>query len=136
MDRKVHGNLHRARDDPGHVRPAAGARRGDVQPGGAGTERWGCVHGDTESGTMKFVLAAALLAMPLIWIALPLPQGLTAPPVVASVTLEDRNGLVLRSTRSGDGSLQRWLSLGEIDPDVLETFVASEDRRFYEHHGV
>src|SRR6266496_864107 len=85
---------------------------------------------------MRFVLAAALLVMPLIWIALPLPHGLTAPPVVASLTLEDRNGLVLRSTRAGDGSLQRWLSLGEIDPDVLEAFVASEDHRFYEHRGV
>ncbi|HYU10010.1 MAG TPA: penicillin-binding protein 1C [Gemmatimonadales bacterium] len=85
---------------------------------------------------MKFVLAAAFLATPLIWIALPLPQGLTAPPVVSSLTLEDRNGLVLRSTRAGDGSLQRWLSLGEIDPDVLEAFVASEDHRFYEHRGV
>src|SRR6266704_2426743 len=85
---------------------------------------------------MRFVLAAALLVMPLIWIALPLPHGLTAPPVVASLTLEDRNGLVLRSTRAGDGSLQRWLSLGEIDPDVLEAFVAGEDHRFYDHHGV
>ena len=82
---------------------------------------------------------AAVLAMLLcagIWIALPLPTGLTAPPSVASVTLEDRNGLVLRSTRTGAGALQRWLSLGEIDPDVLESFIAGEDHRFYEHHGV
>ena len=71
-----------------------------------------------------------------IWIALPLPRTLTSPPRVASVTLEDRNGLVLRSTRAGDGSLQRWLRLGEIDPDLLEAFVAGEDHRFYEHHGV
>jgi len=71
-----------------------------------------------------------------IWVALPLPPGLTSPPRVASLTLEDRNGLVLRSTRAGDGSLQRWLSLAEIDPDLLEAFVAGEDRRFYDHHGV
>ncbi len=71
-----------------------------------------------------------------IWIALPLPRTLTSSPRVASVTLEDRNGLVLRSTRAGDGSLQRWLRLGEIDPDLLEAFVAGEDHRFYEHHGV
>ena len=71
-----------------------------------------------------------------IWIALPLPRTLTSPPRVASVTLEDRNGLVLRSTRAGDGSLQRWLRLGEIDPDLLEAFVAGEDHRFYQHHGV
>jgi len=71
-----------------------------------------------------------------IWIALPLPRALTSPPRVASLTLQDRNGLVLRSTRAGDGSLQRWLRLGEIDPDLLEAFVAGEDHRFYEHHGV
>jgi penicillin-binding protein 1C len=71
-----------------------------------------------------------------IWVALPLPRTLTSPPRVASLTLEDRNGLVLRSTRAGDGSLQRWLSLGEIDPDLLEAFVAGEDHRFYDHHGV
>jgi penicillin-binding protein 1C len=71
-----------------------------------------------------------------IWIALPLPGTLTSPPRVASLTLQDRNGLVLRSTRAGDGSLQRWLRLGEIDPDLLEAFVAGEDHRFYEHHGV
>jgi len=71
-----------------------------------------------------------------VWVALPLPSALTSPPRVASLTLEDRNGLVLRSTRAGDGSLQRWLSLAEIDPDLLEAFVAGEDHRFYEHHGV
>ena len=70
------------------------------------------------------------------WVALPLPRALTSPPRVASVTLEDRNGLVLRNTRAGDGSLQRWLALAEIDPDLLEAFVAGEDHRFYEHHGV
>lgn len=70
------------------------------------------------------------------WVAVPLPRALTSPPRVASLTLEDRNGLVLRSTRAGDGSLQRWLSLAEIDPDLLEAFVAGEDHRFYDHHGV
>src|SRR5436190_12717202 len=81
-------------------------------------------------------IAAAWLGGAGIWIALPLPRTLTSPPRVASVTLEDRNGLVLRSARAGDGSLQRWLRLGEIDPDLLEAFVAGEDHRFYQHHGV
>ena len=79
---------------------------------------------------------SAVLLWAGVWVALPLPRALTAPPRVASLTLEDRNGLVLRSTRAGDGSLQRWLSLAEIDPDLLEAFVAGEDHRFYEHHGV
>jgi penicillin-binding protein 1C len=71
-----------------------------------------------------------------VWVALALPSGLTAPSQLSSLTLEDRNGLVLRSTRAGDGTLQRWLALGEIDPDLIETFIASEDRRFFEHAGV
>ncbi len=78
----------------------------------------------------------AILLCAGIWIALPLPAALTTPPSVASLTLEDRNGLVLRSTRTGTGALQRWLALGEIDPDLLEAFIAGEDHRFYEHHGV
>jgi penicillin-binding protein 1C len=82
-------------------------------------------------GTLSAVLLGAG-----VWVALPLPSALTSPPRVASLTLEDRNGLVLRSTRAGDGSLQRWLSLAEIDPDLLEAFVAGEDHRFYDHHGV
>src|SRR5919197_1066700 len=75
------------------------------------------------------ILGATLVALA-TWIALPLP------PRVASLTLEDRNGVVLRSTRAGDGSLQRWLALGEIDSDILEAFVAGEDHRFYDHHGI
>ncbi|MGE5803224.1 MAG: transglycosylase domain-containing protein, partial [Gemmatimonadota bacterium] len=71
-----------------------------------------------------------------VWIATPLPHGFTAAPTHASLTLEDRNGLVLRTTRAGDGALQRWLPLSEIDPDLLESFIASEDRRYYEHAGV
>lgn len=87
---------------------------------------------------MKWLaVAVVLLALTLgIWVALPLPAGLTAPPKLASVTLLDRNGVVLRSTRAGDGSLQRWLSLADIDPDLLEAFIAGEDHRFYDHHGI
>ncbi len=80
-------------------------------------------------------IAGAVLAVG-IWVALPLPSTLTSPPRVTSLTLEDRNGVVLRSTRASDGSLQRWLPLAEIDPDLLEAFVAGEDHRFYDHHGV
>jgi penicillin-binding protein 1C len=81
------------------------------------------------------ILAAGVLALG-AWIAWPLPGSLTAPPQRASFTLLDRNGLVLRGTRASDGSLRRWLPLSEIDPDALEAFIASEDHRFYEHHGV
>lgn len=85
----------------------------------------------------KIAVVATLLVCGVAgWIVLPLPRGLLDPPAVASVTLEDRNGIVLRGTRTDAGALQRWLPLADIDPDVLAAFVAGEDHRFYDHHGV
>jgi penicillin-binding protein 1C len=79
---------------------------------------------------------AALAAAVASWIAWPLPAGLTTPPRVASLVIQDRHGLVLRSTRTADGSRARWLPLGEMDPQLIQAFVALEDRRFFSHHGV
>ena len=84
---------------------------------------------------LAVTIAGALVALA-VWVGRPLPADLTAPAEHLSFTLLDRNGLVLRTTRAPDGSWQRWLALGEIDPDVLQAFIASEDHRFYEHHGV
>ncbi|MGE3525321.1 MAG: transglycosylase domain-containing protein [Gemmatimonadales bacterium] len=66
----------------------------------------------------------------------PLPPGLLAPDPRAGVRIEDRNGALLRTTRAEDGSRQAWVRLDEMDPDLLAAFVAVEDRRFYQHHGV
>ncbi len=79
---------------------------------------------------------AALLAAAVGWIAWPLPARLTAPPTAASLVLEDRHGLVLRTTRAPDGSRTHWLALSEMDPQIIQAFVALEDRRFFSHHGV
>jgi penicillin-binding protein 1C len=85
-------------------------------------------------------LAAALpvgaLAALALWILAPLPPGLVRFEAPPGVRLEDRSGIELRSTRAADGSLRRWLPLAEIDPDLIAAFVATEDRRFYEHPGV
>ncbi len=70
------------------------------------------------------------------WIAWPVPGALIAPAVEQSLTIVDRHGLVLRSTRAGDGSLNRWVPLGDMDPDLPRAFIAVEDRRFFSHHGV
>ncbi|HEU4587258.1 MAG TPA: transglycosylase domain-containing protein, partial [Gemmatimonadales bacterium] len=67
------------------------------------------------------------------WIAWPLPPALLAPAHRTAVTLTDRHGLPLRSTRAADGSLARWVPLAEMDPDLIAAFLAAEDRRFYEH---
>ena len=82
---------------------------------------------------------ATLLLVGLIayaWTWLPLPSGLLVPPTIPALTLTDRHGAVLRTTRAEDGSRARWLTLDAMDPDLLAAFVAAEDRRFYDHHGV
>lgn len=71
-----------------------------------------------------------------VWLAWPLPAGLIAPPRRASLTLEDRNGVLLRTTRGAEGERQDWLPLADIDPKAIEAFIAVEDRRFYQHAGV
>ena len=71
-----------------------------------------------------------------IWVAAPLPASLRDPGPVPGVTLQDRNGQVLRTTRSSEGSRGGWIPLVELDPKILQAFLAVEDHRFYAHHGV
>jgi len=71
-----------------------------------------------------------------IWITRPIDPTLLAPPAHPALVLQDRHGLELRATRAADGSLRRWVSLAEMDPDLIAAFLAVEDRRFYQHHGV
>jgi penicillin-binding protein 1C len=83
-------------------------------------------------------LAAA--AAPLValgaWIAWPLPPALLDARRGDGVVLEDRNGLPLRAARAADGTRARWVPYDRIDPDLINAFVAVEDRRFWEHPGV
>ncbi len=83
---------------------------------------------------------AALLAVPVLaglaWLLWPLPRALTTPPTAPSWTLVDRHGLELRTVRSRDGGLTRWVPLAELDPQIIQAFVAIEDRRFYRHGGI
>ena len=88
-------------------------------------------------GAALVAAAAALGAAALgAWVAVPPPAVMLAPPAAPSVTIEDRHGAVLRTTRAGDGSRSRWIPLAEMDPDLLAAFIAVEDRRFFEHPGV
>jgi len=88
----------------------------------------------------RWVWAAGSLALLLggtaAWIAWPLPNDLLDPGGELSLTLRDRHGVTLRSTRAAEGNLARWLPLDRMDPDLLVAFLAMEDRRFYQHHGV
>ncbi|MEP6473279.1 MAG: penicillin-binding protein 1C, partial [Gemmatimonadota bacterium] len=76
------------------------------------------------------------LAAVAAWLATPLDPALLAPAREQSLTITDRHGLLLRSTRAGDGGLTAWVPLERIDPDLLAAFVVLEDRRFFGHHGV
>jgi penicillin-binding protein 1C len=82
-------------------------------------------------------LAAAIaVCAAATWICWPVSQGELTRDAGSGVTIVDRHGLVLRSTRAADGSDARWLSYDQIDPDVINAFIAVEDRRFWDHHGV
>lgn len=76
--------------------------------------------------------ASCVLLAVAAWTALPIPAAMLAPVEQPSVTLTDRHGVVLRTTRAGDGSRARWLPIGEIDPQIITAFIATEDRRFLE----
>jgi penicillin-binding protein 1C len=80
-------------------------------------------------------LALLILAIA-VWISRPLPAELAAPAPVASLRIEDRHGLLLRSTRAEDGSRGGWIPLEEIDPRMIQAFLAIEDHRFHSHRGV
>ncbi len=85
-------------------------------------------------------LAAAVtlgvIAVPAVWIALPLPDAVASPGPVRRLVLLDRHGLPLRATRADEGSRGGWTPLANLDPKILQAFLAVEDRRFYDHHGV
>src|SRR3954468_3222377 len=70
-----------------------------------------------------------------LWIAAPLPAA-SRSLADESVTILDRNGLALRSTRTTDGRHARWVPYDQIDVDLINAFVTVEDRRFWEHSGV
>ncbi len=71
-----------------------------------------------------------------VWIAWPLPEDMARPGPVPGLVLEDRYGRILRTTRAPDGSRGGWVPLSELDPELIQAFIAAEDRRFFEHRGV
>ncbi|MDB4948498.1 MAG: penicillin-binding protein [Gemmatimonadetes bacterium] len=80
--------------------------------------------------------AAAAILIAGLWVAMPLPAGMAAPAPVPRLLVEDRNGLPLRAPRVEDGSRGGWTPVGELDPRLVQAFLAAEDHRFFAHHGV
>jgi penicillin-binding protein 1C len=83
-------------------------------------------------GALAGIVALGVVA----WVLAPLPADLLARGDSSSLRIEDRHGIVLRTTRAGDGTRATWTPLAELDPDLLAAFLAVEDRRFHEHGGV
>ena len=88
--------------------------------------------------TRTAVATAAVASVTAVWVAWPLPADVRSAqlPAGAGITLTDREGVDLRTTRAADGSRVRWMPLAAIDPDIIAAFLAVEDQRFYEHHGI
>ena len=85
------------------------------------------------------ITAATLGSMALVlgvWMAGPIPAAVLTRDAGLGLTLEDRNGVPLRSTRAIDGSDSRWLAYERIDADLINAFVAVEDKRFWDHVGI
>jgi penicillin-binding protein 1C len=82
------------------------------------------------------LFAAIVMAALVVWTMLPLPPHLLDRDQEPAVTIADRHGIALRTTRASDGSRAHWVAYRDIDPDLINAFVAVEDRRFWEHGGI
>ena len=84
---------------------------------------------------LSFTLGVSLAAASafVLW---PVSAGSLAQPALSGLLITDRAGAILRSSRASDGSRFRWLSLNSINSSIIAAFVATEDRGFYEHHGI
>ena len=86
----------------------------------------------------RATLVAAVIAVgPAVgaatWVVWPLPAGVVRFDAPPGVRLEDRSGIELRSTRSGDGSLRRWVPLAEMDPALRCSLLLVRARRKQSH---
>lgn len=82
-------------------------------------------------------LAGIGLALALAWVALPdaTIDVLRFARPLDVVTVVDRDGRPLRVHRPGEVDA-RWATIDEISPALIDAFVAAEDQRFDEHHGL
>ncbi|MDP4624844.1 MAG: penicillin-binding protein 1C [Akkermansiaceae bacterium] len=89
------------------------------------------------------LLLKALIVMILLgafgWFVLPwffpIPESLTQSPVASPVLL-DRHGAPIRYLTSSDFSRSAPAQLSEIPARLIDSTLAAEDKRFYQHHGI
>jgi len=71
-----------------------------------------------------------------IWLGRPISAAVLSRDGGLGLTIEDRHGVALRSARAVDGSDARWVTYDRVDPDLINAFVAVEDKRFWDHPGI
>jgi membrane peptidoglycan carboxypeptidase len=79
-------------------------------------------------GFLAFVVGA--------WVFRPIPASMLSRDSVYDVIVEDRRGVLHRSTRAPGEINVRWMPYERIDGDVINAFVAMEDERFWKHSGI
>ncbi len=102
----------------------------------AGTRRVRIGSGRSWRRATALSLVIAPIVAAVAWVLWPLPPSLLDAPRVDGLVIEDRHGLPLRNTRAADGSRARWVAYDAIDPDLINAFVAVEDRTYWQHAGV
>ncbi len=81
-------------------------------------------------------VVAILAVAAVIFLAWPLPSELLDDANNRSAVLTDRNGEVLYEVRKPTLGLKHQTPLSQVPKNVLNAFLATEDRRFYFHPGV
>jgi penicillin-binding protein 1C len=95
--------------------------------------RWKFAGRAVVAGAVVVLVGVAASAAFVAW---PLSARNLTPPAASGITVTDRSGAILRSARASDGSRLRWVPLDRMEPALLAAFVATEDRGFYQHHGI
>lgn len=83
--------------------------------------------GGTLIGVLGLVLAVC---------AVPYPRERLTPARATSLEIRARDGRLLRRLPLDGGGRAQWAASAQVPPLLLSAVLASEDRRFFDHHGV
>ena len=138
--RQARDRVHRAPEQPGPLRAAADAGRGDVRAGDASakrrTRRWRWRR-EAAARAAALLLRCVLRVAPRRCGAAELRRG--ARPRTGRPTSRCSTATACRSRRCASTRPVRrlpWVPLDDMSPALLQAIVLSEDQRFYEHSGV
>lgn len=81
-------------------------------------------------------LGGLLMALLVIYFSIPLPNEYKDLRQSISLQLLDRHGRPLRSQLSDRQGTDRWVSLDQISPHLIDAVLVAEDNRYQSHWGV